>query len=430
MERVLRPERGAEPARFFQRIFAALIDGIFLALVFFFAVIPTLGWFAPKTLFVQSLITIAYYSILNSRRGGGATLGKRAMGIRVINRQGDYISYPRAILRSAVDVLPTTLGVYIPMMLPGTTWPVAEIGAATSSAFGLANIYLYIFNYETRQVLHDLVVGSFVVQAETSENPFEARTHAGHVAVALLLIAVTGFIGTRLKLFKEAVDGPALCAEPITAKARLLPFVSLAYVNRTPMTLTKISDPDHTTIMAYVKERVSYKQAQQVARASIAACPALHDERLLRIVLIPQQRGYSLRPRIGVFSASVAQWRDNLTYVARITPKEGPCTKAIVGAIQTLPFARRVHVTEGILSMPKGHYTEIAVAGPVGNSTPSAMARAIADKTLKACPAMADEEAVDVIVSPMPPTRMTQSFNASAKEWRTRLAEKRAENAR
>ncbi len=426
MERVFRPVTGAERARFFQRIFAALIDTVLLVVVFLFGIVPWLGRFAPESLLTLSIISFAYYSIFNSSLGGGATLGKRAMDICVVNRKGDYIGLPRAMLRSAVDVLPTTLGVYIPMLLPAISWPIAETGAAISTAFGLANIYLYIFNWQTRQVLHDLAAGTFVVKADASERPFEARTHAGHVAFAVVLIAAIGFVGTRVRLFHEAVDGPALCAQPITDAVRALPFVERAYVNRRPLTLVKISDPDHTTVMAYVKSDVNYNLARLVARKSISACPALRDERTLKVILIPRQKGYSLRPRLGVFPASVAEWRDSLdydrrkkAYAAKIANKEGPCTKPILEAVKTLRFAQRVTVTEGVLALPKGHYKEIWVAGPAGERTPALMARDVVRKALKACPAMPDDEVLTVNVRPVP--RMAQTFYGSAKEWRARL---------
>lgn len=429
MERVLRPESAAEVAGFFQRVFAALIDAILLLLIFFFGVIPWLGWFAPETLLTQTVISFVYYAIFNSSLGGGATPGKRAMGICVVNRQGDYISVPRAMLRSAVDVLPTALGVYIPMLLPAIAWPIAETGAAISMAFNLANIYLYTFNWDTRQILHDLVADTFVVKDETSASPFEAKTPFGHIAFAVVLIATAGFVGTRVKLFHEAVDGPALCAQPITDAVRTLPFVDRAYVNRAPFSLTKISDPDHTTVMARVKDGVDFNMARLVARKSISACPALRDERTLKIVLIPRQKGYSLRPRIGIYPASVAEWRDSLDYDARkkdyaskIANKEGPCTKPILQAVKTLPFANKVTVTEGVLALPKGHYKEIWVVGPVGDRTPSAMAQSVVRKALKACPAMPEEEVLTVVIKPMPSTRMVQSFNGSTKEWRSRLA--------
>lgn len=428
MERVLRPETDAEIARFFQRIFASLIDSVLLLLVFFFGIIPWLGWFAPQSLLAFTAVSFAYYSLFNSRLGDGATLGKRAMGICVVNRRGDYVSVPRAMLRSSVDLLPTTLGVYIPMLLPSISWPIAETGAAISTAFGLTNIYLYIFNWQTRQILHDLVAGTFVVKAEASENPLEARTHAGHVAFAVVLMAAVGFVGTRVRLFHQAVDGPALCAEPITEAARTLPFVDRVYVNRKPLTLVKISDPDHTTVMAYVKDGVDYNSARLVARKSISACPALRDERSLSIILIPRQKGYSLLPRIGLYPASVAEWRDSLDYDARkkdyaskIANTEGPCTKPILQAVKTLPFANDVRVTEGVLAMPKGHYKEIVVAGPVGDRTPEGMAQSVVRKAIKACPATPDDEVLTVIIKPVPPTRMIQSFNGSAKEWRFRI---------
>lgn len=44
-------------------------------------------------------IALAYFGVLNSRIGGGQTLGKRWLGIRVVDAQGQLLSPPRALLR-------------------------------------------------------------------------------------------------------------------------------------------------------------------------------------------------------------------------------------------------------------------------------------------------------------------------------------------
>lgn len=425
MERLLRPETGAEKAGFFQRIFAALIDGLILALVFFFGVVPNLGWFAPETLLTQAAVSFVYFSLLNSNLGGGATIGKRMMGVRVIDRKGDYLGLPRAMVRAGFDMLPSVLGVYIPMAMPSMLWPVAEIGTAGGTAFAVTNIYLYLFNWRTRQVLHDLVVGSFVVRAETSEQPFEGHTPFGHVAFAVVVVAAIALIGTRMSLFKQAIDGPALCAEPITNAVQSLPFVDRAYVNRAPLSLAKISDPDHTRILAYIHEAASYKEAQTVARKAIAACPALKPERMLRIVLIPRHKGYDLRPRMGIFRSSVEEWRNTISYASRVAPKEGPCTRPILKAVKALSFTSRVGVTQSPLAYPKGHLTQVRVAAPLGKHQPSAMARQVVRKVLAACPSLPDDEVLGVIIVPSPnppPRHVPQSFDGSVKQWRDRLA--------
>jgi uncharacterized RDD family membrane protein YckC len=47
-------------------------------------------------------IALVYFGVLNSCVGGGKTLGKRLMGIRVVGEDGRCISTPRSLVRSAI----------------------------------------------------------------------------------------------------------------------------------------------------------------------------------------------------------------------------------------------------------------------------------------------------------------------------------------
>ena len=93
------PPAGTGPsgprASFGRRLVAAIIDGILLGIVgaIFYAISRTLGYV------VQLLLTIAYLTYLEGSPSG-QTVGKKAMGIRVIDfRTGGSIGYGRAFIR-------------------------------------------------------------------------------------------------------------------------------------------------------------------------------------------------------------------------------------------------------------------------------------------------------------------------------------------
>jgi uncharacterized RDD family membrane protein YckC len=82
-------------ASFGRRLVAAIIDGILLGVVgaVFYAISRTLGYV------IQLLLTIAYLTYLEGSPSG-QTVGKKAMGIRVIDfRTGGSIGYGRAFIR-------------------------------------------------------------------------------------------------------------------------------------------------------------------------------------------------------------------------------------------------------------------------------------------------------------------------------------------
>ncbi|TML60510.1 MAG: RDD family protein [Actinobacteria bacterium] len=107
------PPAGTGPsgprASFGRRLVAAIIDGILLGVVggIFYAISRPLGYA------VQLLITIAYLTYLEGSPSG-QTVGKKAMGIRVIDfRTGGSIGYGRAFVRwigRYVSAIPCLLG--------------------------------------------------------------------------------------------------------------------------------------------------------------------------------------------------------------------------------------------------------------------------------------------------------------------------------
>jgi uncharacterized RDD family membrane protein YckC len=421
MERI-RPQGEAEIGRFFQRIFAAVIDGIILVAVFLSVTAPLLGLFSPETVLVQTGINLFYYAVLNSAWGGGATLGKRLMGLRVIDRHGDFIGIGRSLWRSGFDLLPTGVGAYLAVLLQGTTLPLAEIGAAAGTAFALTNIYLYICNLQTRQVLHDLVAATFVVQDETSERPFTTATPLLHLAFAAIFIAGLGYTGWRVIRLREAIQGPQLCVAPVTEAVRSLPFVTRVFVDRNPTTLMIAADPDRTQIAAFVQEGKGPIQARLIARTALGACPAMRDERLLRLVLIPPHKRYSLKPRMGIYTASAGEWRESLADESRAARREGPCSAAIARAVKALAFAKDVTV-EDLHSLPGRaalHARRVKVVLKDNNAYDPPLARAVAKAAIEACPAMEDGAILDIELS-VDATHV-RPYPGTAKEWRESIA--------
>src|SRR5881394_1297285 len=151
-------------AGFWRRVGASLIDTIILGIVgwilgFFFAdaFMRMAGWERAIGFAVASL----YFVPLNSRLGRGQTVGKRALGIRVVSKAGATLGFPRSLARSVVLMLPYFLnGAPIPMEVlklgGGVVFSEAVFG------LGLSIVYLIAVNARTRQSLHDLVVGSYV----------------------------------------------------------------------------------------------------------------------------------------------------------------------------------------------------------------------------------------------------------------------------
>ena len=179
-------------AGFWARVWAFVIDSFLLAiplLVAGYILILILKYYALAAWFqlAASFMFLAYFSLLNSKIGNGQTVGKKYVGIRVVDANNNPISFFMSLLRSSVF--------YVLFFLEDISWAYEYI-----TQFNLyvewflvggtvSILYLYVSNKKTRQSLHDLVVGSYVVNANAKAQKPALVWKAHFYIVAVLLIA-------------------------------------------------------------------------------------------------------------------------------------------------------------------------------------------------------------------------------------------------
>jgi uncharacterized RDD family membrane protein YckC len=191
-------------ASFWRRIFAFLVDIVITAVPCALVGFTFYRFFAESKLAGDLLgffITLPYFAILGSSLGGGQTLGQRIVHIRVVDREGRYLSLERSFLRYLILLTPFQLSeAEIPTSAPAglkmlVSWLLPVLGAVI--------VYLYLFNFRTRQSLHDLAVGAYVVDADTKGCIETKRFWKWHWAVlggglfagAVLASVVVGGLG-------------------------------------------------------------------------------------------------------------------------------------------------------------------------------------------------------------------------------------------
>jgi uncharacterized RDD family membrane protein YckC len=184
-------------AGFWRRLGAFLIDMLILGTVG-----VVLGWLFHDRLAalgqwgraVGFFVALAYFGIMESRSGKGGSLGKRVLGLQVVTRTGAMLSPPAAFCRAALFCLAYFLNGISWKVMPGQEW----INVAESMVIGILVIgvfYLLLFNRRTRQSLHDLAVGAFVIKTGTGAFALPARpVWRGHYAIAggAVLVLLTG----------------------------------------------------------------------------------------------------------------------------------------------------------------------------------------------------------------------------------------------
>jgi uncharacterized RDD family membrane protein YckC len=183
---------------FWSRILALLIDLIILRLAgviigaLLGGVFIVLG---NNARLVGLAVITMYFGVTQSCLGGGQSLGQRIMGIRVVDAEGRLISSERAAMRAVI--------LFTPLLLNKLVLPITSVTGMTlglvSFIIGGGLIYFYIFNFATRQSLHDLVLGTFVVRADSNGAVAPRRTSRVHYYVfgAVVILALLATIPLR-----------------------------------------------------------------------------------------------------------------------------------------------------------------------------------------------------------------------------------------
>ncbi len=194
---------------FWRRIIAFIVDAVLLFLLgfllgfFFEAYFSSLG---PYGRLVGFFISLIYFATMNSKLFRGQTIGKKLAQIKLVDKNNNFISVPKSILRYLIIGVPIFLnGAVLDDKIIFSAW--TYLLSLIVFGIPISIIYLFLFNRKTRQSLHDLIVGTYVVDEEERElTPSKIwRTHyyiAGIISIASLFVPF--YIKTKIS--PEAIN--------------------------------------------------------------------------------------------------------------------------------------------------------------------------------------------------------------------------------
>jgi uncharacterized RDD family membrane protein YckC len=141
---------------------------------------------------------VAYFGILGSRVGRGQTLGKRLLGITVAGSSAAFVSVPRALVRAGLLGLPFLFNGYNQLGF-ALRW-LAMFGTLGGGAL----FFMFLSNERTRQSVHDVLVGTYVVDVGKSAPALPHPTPPEVVRIARRWIAFA-FAGATILTFATAL---------------------------------------------------------------------------------------------------------------------------------------------------------------------------------------------------------------------------------
>jgi uncharacterized RDD family membrane protein YckC len=256
-------------------------------------------------------IALAYFGLCNSRIGGGQTLGKRWLGVRVVDGHDQLLSLPRSLLRYAVLGIPFFAnGLPLSPTLVMST-PLGYLLALVVFGGMFAIIYLYIFNRRTRQSLHDLVMGSYVERFDRAAQPVPFPIMwRGHVAVVAVLAAIALSAPAVASRFTQTQTFAGML--PLYQTLSSQPHVMTAQVTTQVAHGWSSTNGGHTTHSLQSSLRLDAPMtedgdmARRIAQLMAKADPNIANEDVVVVVLVYgydmgiasgwKKHGYSFRP--------------------------------------------------------------------------------------------------------------------------------------
>lgn len=275
---------------FWRRIGALFIDTLVLG-VFGYVV----GIFLEDT-FVQLggwgrligfAVSITYFGVMNSSIYSGQTIGKKFLNIKVVDSSNSSISLPKSFLRYSFLAVPFSLnGAQITneVLLSYLMYPLSLIIFGGS----LSITYLYIFNRVTRQSLHDIAVGTFVVNSDSPSEELPPVWKPHLVVVISLFIAATLVPAFTSDLVQsEPFKGLLATQEAISEND------SIKYAGVTVGSSSFTSSDSGTTTTTFVKAQAFlYKNnvddvtiANELAETIIRTYPEALNKSLIQVTL-------------------------------------------------------------------------------------------------------------------------------------------------
>lgn len=189
MEETIAIKLATRKRRLFAFFIDALIIGVFGWMIgwSFEDAILQLGNFGRA---VGAVVVLLYFGICNSKLMNGQTLGKMLLNIRVVDKNSNYISVAKAILRASPFALYILLN-GMPVSDSSDLYPSLILGTILFS-IPVLEIYFAIAN-ESLQSLHDMIAKTYVVSAKTEGSidltNKKAVLYAG-LALPILIMAI------------------------------------------------------------------------------------------------------------------------------------------------------------------------------------------------------------------------------------------------
>jgi uncharacterized RDD family membrane protein YckC len=297
-------------ASFWRRLFAFVIDAVITGIPCYILGLVFYGWFSQfkaVAALTGYLLTLSYFVLLASDTGSGQTLGQRLLGIEVVKADGTHLSLAESLARYAILLVPL-VGSGTATFLPDV---LAEFLGYLYAFLTLAMAYLYIFNRRTRQTVHDLITGSYVVEDKGTGKVAPSKLWAGHVWVLVAIGVVT--FGAMFPPVQRLLIAHGSFAELVTVRDAILNSGVAKSVTVNVM-MNGIGQQRQTGLQIIVADPTSgtrEKTAARIAKVIFQADPGADEKDFLTIVFNEGfSVGFAQYSKTYTVAHSIKEWQE------------------------------------------------------------------------------------------------------------------------
>ena len=286
---------------FWRRIAAFIIDVIILSAIGFILgllledVFVQLGEWGRLIGFI---ISISYFGIMNSSKFDGQTFGKKLFKIQVVDSSNSTIGLSKSFLRySFLAALFSLNGIHITDQTVSSylAYPLSFI--IFGGVFSI--VYLYLFNRVTRQSLHDLMVGTYVVNISRSQERFGMTWRPHLFIVSSLFVIGTASPEIASKFIENEPFQEILLTQQTINKLDVVRYAGVMQSSRVLTSAKSGNSSSFTYVSAqvnlYEKDVGNNDFARELAELVVSSYPDSRSQNLIQISLI---YGYD----IGIWS--------------------------------------------------------------------------------------------------------------------------------
>lgn len=310
--------RAAEIAGLRPRFFAFFIDGLILGAVgagmglIAFDRLVALGDWGRLVGFVIALL---YFGVMDSKLCGGQTFGKQVVGLKVVTASGAPLGIGASMLRAAIFCVPYFLNNSFVAGGAAVAW----LAVLLVFGLGISIVYLLLFNRQTRQSLHDLAVGAYVVRYEAHGS---IGATGGIWPVHFRVVAVIMGISLVLPYFARQLEGSPSVAKILSLQRELQKEPGVRHVTLT-MGVEKYfasDQPTKTTHVLNAKILFATKVtdfdslANSAVQDLLSSDPTIARQDMISITIVyGYDIGISSAWRSQHYALSPAQWQQRLS---------------------------------------------------------------------------------------------------------------------